>query len=93
MDDRGCRAEHRCQGRDVVWVAGEYVVAEADGADDEMGVCDIWSVGLGEQAADGPTVIEGMNGDGLQEGRQAGLTLAVSPDLGDNGVCGVQPGT
>jgi hypothetical protein len=41
VDGRGCGAERRGEGGDVVLVTGEDVVAEADGADDEMGVYDI----------------------------------------------------
>jgi hypothetical protein len=41
VDRRSCRAEHRGQCVDVVWVAGEDVVAEADRADDEMRVYDV----------------------------------------------------
>jgi hypothetical protein len=93
VDGRGGGAEHRGEGRDVVRVTGEDVVAEADGADDQVGVHDIGGPGLGEKASDGPAVVEGMNGDGFQEVGQAGLTRAVTPDLGDDGVCGVQCGS
>ena len=86
----GAPAEHRGQSGDVVGVAGEDVMSEADGADDEVRVDDIGCLGSGEQAADGPTVIEGVDRDCLQESRKACLTRGVSPDLGDDRMCGVQ---
>lgn len=71
-------------------VGGEDVVAESHHAGDEVGACDVAGVRAGEEATDGPAVVEWMDGDGVEERRQTGLACAVPPDLRHDGVGGVQ---
>jgi len=89
-----CWAKGGGESIEVVGVAGEDVVVESHGADDEVGVDDVGGSGLGEEVADGSSVVEGVDGDGVDEGGEAGLSW-TSPDLGYDRVGGVErsPGT
>jgi len=55
-----------------------------------VSIDDIGCVGLGKKAPYRTGVVEGVDGDGLQECRQSGLSRPVSPDLGYDGVGGVE---
>lgn len=92
VDGGCCGAEWGGELGEVVGVAGEDVVAEPEGADDEVGVDDVGGSGLGEEASDGVSVVERVHRNGLDEGSEACLSW-VSPDLGQDRVGGVQRGS
>ncbi len=90
MDGRRGDAEGGGEGFEVVWVSGEDVVAELQSQEHEVSVDDVSGVGEAEELADSGTVIEGMHGQRLDEGREAGLAGAATPDLTEDGMGGVQ---
>jgi len=90
MDCWGCGAQWSGEGREIFGVAGEDVVSQTECTYDEVSVDDIGCVGLGKEPPHGPGVVERVDGDGLQECRQSGLSRSVSPDLGYDGVGGVE---
>ena len=92
MDCWGCRAQHGAERREVIWVPGEDVVAEAYGSDYQVGVDDVGCSGLSEKLSYRAAVVEGMDRDGLEEGREAGLAGPVSPDLSEHWFGGVKSG-
>lgn len=91
MDGGCCRAEWGGESGEVVGVACEDVLAEPDGADDEVGVDDVGGSGSPEEASDRSSVVERVHRNGLDEGTEACLS-GVSPDLGQDGMGGVQRG-
>ncbi len=92
MDCGGGRAEHGRQRGEVVWVAGEDVVAQPQCNDHQVGIDDVCGLGLGEKAANGTAVFEGVDSDGLEECREACLAGSISPNLSNDRVRGVESG-
>jgi len=90
VDRWGCGTQRSGEDREIFGVAGEDVVSQTECTYDEVCVDDIGGVGLGKETPHGPGVVERMDGDGLQERRQSGLSRPISPDLGYDGVSGVE---
>lgn len=92
MDRGGGRSECCAERREVFWVAGQDVVAQANGGDHQVGVDDVCCSGLSEELSDLAAVVERVDRDGLEECRESGLSGSVAPHLPDDGVGGVESG-
>ena len=90
VDGGRCWTKNGAEVCEVVGVAGEDVLAEADGGDDEVGVDDVGGSGLGEELADWASVVEWVDHDGFEEGGKAGLAGSGAPYLCQHGVGGVE---
>lgn len=69
MDCGGRPAEWSAQGCEVIGVAHEDIIVEPEGEQDEVAVDDIRRAGGGEEPTDRRAVVQGVQGDRLQEGR------------------------
>lgn len=92
VDRGGGRSERGAKRCEVVGVAGQDVVARANGGDHQVGVDDVCCFGLSEELSDWAAVIEWVDRDGLEECGKSGLSGSVAPYLPDDGVGGVQSG-
>ncbi len=72
---------------EVVHVAGQDRLRAACGHHDEVGVDDVAGTRACQQAPNFGSVIESDNDHRVQKSREACLSSAVAPHLGDDGVC------
>ena len=92
MDGKARAAEGFGYPVEVVWVAGEDAVVQTDGDHHEVRIDDIARRSECQELSQGPSVIERVDGDRLQEGSEACLGGTVPPHLGDHCVGRVQGG-